>query len=383
MDWRPDRSVWQRIWAVLQKEFIHIRRDRQTLALMMLIPLVQLVLFGYAVDMNVDHIATVVADQSLDVASRSYLESMENSAYFDIIDYVADEDAVIDAIDASRAQAGIVIPPDFATRVEQRQAQVLFLVDGSDLFTVQSGYAMATTVAQAHSSDVMMRRIERSGLSSFSTMPFEGRLRVLYNPDIDQVWFAIPNIVAMVLQTQSIMMTAAAVVREREMGTMEQLLVTPIRPWELLVGKIVPNVFIAAINVLTVVAAGRFLFHVPFQGNFWLFFALSFLYVFSGLGLGLLISTVTDNVDQTQQIAMLLIFLAVILSGFMFPRSTMPPTLFGLGYLFPLTYFLPVSRGIITKGVGLDALWPNVIGLVVYGLASMAIASRVFRQGLE
>jgi len=355
--------VWERIWAVLQKEFIHIRRDRQTLAMMLLIPLVQLVLFGYAVDVNVDHIATVVADQSLDVASRSYLESIENSAYFDIIEYVADEDAVIDAIDAGRAQAGIVIPPDFATRVEQRQAQVLFLVDGSDLFTAQSGYAMATTVAQAHSSDVMMRRIERSGLSSFSTMPLESRLRVLYNPDINQLWFAIPNIVAMVLQTQSIMMTAAAVVREREMGTMEQLLVTPIRPWELLVGKIVPNVFIAS--------------------GFWLFFALSFLYVLSGLGLGLLVSTVTDNVDQTQQIAMLIIFLAVILSGFMFPRSTMPPTLYGLGYLFPLTYFLPISRGIITKGAGLDALWPHVLGLMVYGLVSMAIASRAFRQGLE
>ncbi|MCD6284718.1 MAG: ABC transporter permease, partial [Anaerolineae bacterium] len=278
--------MWERIWAVLQKEFIHIRRDRQTLAMMLLIPLMQLVLFGYAVDMNVDHIATVVADQSLDVASRSYLESIENSGYFDIIEYLADEDAVIAAIDAGRAQAGIVIPPDFATRVEQRQAQVLFLVDGSDLFTAQSGYAMATTIAQAHSSDVMMRRIERSGLSSFSTMPLEGRLRVLYNPDINQVWFAIPNIVAMVLQTQSILMTAAAVVREREMGTMEQLLVTPIRPWELLVGKIVPNVFIALTNVLSVVAAGRFLFHVPFQGSFWLFFALSFLYVFSGLGLG-------------------------------------------------------------------------------------------------
>lgn len=375
--------MWKRIWAVLQKEFIHILRDRQTLALLLLIPLIQLVMFGYAVDINVDHIATVVADQSLDSASLSYLTSIENSGYFDIIDYVADENAVINALDAGQAQAGIVIPPDFASRVEQRDGQVLFLVDGSDLFTVQSGYAMANTVAQAHSSDLMIRRIERAGLSSFSTLPLESRLRVLYNPNIDQLWFAIPNIVALVLQTQTIMMTAASVVRERETGTVEQLLVTPIRPWELLVGKIIPNICIALINVLTVVGAGRFVFNVPFQGNFLLFFALSFLYVFSGLGIGLLISTVTNNVDQTQQIEKLIVFVAVILSGFMFPRSTMPPALYRLGFFFPLTHFLPVSRGIITKGVGLDALWPQFIGLVTYGLVAMAVASRAFKQGLE
>ena len=357
-------------------------RDRRTLSLILFIPLVQLILFGYAVDMNVDHIPTVVADQSLDAASRAYLQSLENSGYFDIVSYVQSDQAVIEAIDAGTAQVGVVIPPDFASSVEQREGKVLLLVDGSDLFTVQSGYSMAATVAQAHSSDVMMRRIERSGLSAFSTMPLESRLRVLYNPDIDQVWFAVPNIAAMVLQSQAIMMTAAAVVRERELGTMEQLLVTPIRPWELLVGKIVPKVVIAMLNVATVLAAGRFLFQVPIAGSVGLFFALSFLYVFSGLGLGLLISTVTDNVDQTLQVAMLVVFLGVVLSGFMFPRSTMPPALYRLGIFFPLTYFLPIARGILTKGVGLDALLPDVVGLVVYSLIAMLVASRAFRQRL-
>jgi ABC-2 type transport system permease protein len=375
--------VYKRIWAVLRKEFIHIIRDRQTLILILTIPLIQLMLFGYAVDINVDHIATVVADQSLDTASRAYVETIENSTFFDIVGYLEDEDAVIDAIDAGSAQAGIVIPANFISLVEQKQAQVLFLVDGSDLLTAQSGYGMAVTIAQAHSSEIMMRHIERSGLSAFSRMPLEGRLRVLYNPDISQIWFAIPNIVAMILQQQSIMMTAAAVVREREAGTMEQILVTPIRPAELLIGKIIPNIFIALANVLTVVAVGRYVFHVPFQGEFLLFFVLSLLFVFSGLGLGLLISTVTDNVDQTQQIALLIMFLGVMLSGFMFPRSTMPPALYLFGYLFPLTYFLPISRGVITKGVGFYPLLPHIAGLLIYSLITITIAAVAFRRGLE
>lgn len=375
--------MWQRIWAVLQKEFIHIIRDRQTLILILTIPLIQLMLFGYVVDINVDHIATVVADQSLDPESRAYVESIENSTYFDIVGYVADEDAVIAAIDAGTAQAGMVIPANFAMRVEQKQAQVIFLVDGSDLLTAQSGFGMAMTIAQAHSSKLMMRHIERSGLATFSRLPLDGRIRVLYNPDISQIWFAIPNIVAMILQQQSVMMTAAAVVRERETGTMEQILVTPIRPAELLMGKIIPNVFIALANVLTVVALGHYVFHVPFQGDFWLFFALSVLFVFSGLGLGLLISTVTSNVDQTQQIALLIMFLGVILSGFMFPRSTMPPALFVIGYLFPLTYFLPIARGIITKGVGVTALLPHIGGLLVYCIVTIVVAALAFKRGLE
>lgn len=373
----------QRIWAVLQKEFIQTVRDRGTLILMLSMPILQLFMLGYAVDMNVEHIPTAIADQSLDAHSLAYVNAMVNSKYFDVVGYVANEAGVIEEIDNGRAQAGIVIPPDFAARVERGDAQVLFVVDGSDLFTVQSGYNMASAIAQSHAADILMTKIERSGLPIKAGLPLDTRVRILYNPDMQQLWFVIPNMVALLMQTSSIAMTAAAIVREREAGTIEQILVTPIRPAELLLGKITPNIIIAIINVLTVVAAGTYLFDVPFRGSFWLFMGLSMIYVFSGLGLGLLISTIASNQKQAQQLVMMIMLLGVVLGGYMFPRNTMPPFLQLLGLLFPMTFFIPISRGIVAKGVGLDALWVPVISMIVYGTIVMAIASKAFRQRLE
>ncbi len=373
----------QRIWAVLQKEFIQTLRDRGTLILMLSMPLLQLFMLGYAVDMNVEHIPTLVADQSLDAHSLAYVNAMVNTRYFDVIGYAANEAEVVAAIDNGRAQAGIVIPPDFAARVERGEAQVLFLIDGSDLFTVQSGYTRAATIAQSYAGEVLLKKIERSGLPISADLPLDTRVRVLYNPDMQQLWFTIPSMIALLMQTTSVAMTAAAVVREREAGTIEQLLVTPIRPMELLIGKIMPNVLIAIINVLTVVAAGVFLFHVPFRGNFWGFMGLAMIYVFCGLGLGLLISTIASNLKQAQQLVMMIMLLGVVLGGYIFPRNTMPPVLRILGTLFPMTFFIPISRGIITKGVGVEALWVQVISLTIYAVVVMSIAAKAFRQGLE
>lgn len=373
----------QRIWAVLQKEFIQTLRDRGTLILMLSMPLLQLFMLGYAVDMNVEHIPTVVADQSLDAHSHAYVAAMVNTRYFDVIDYVTNEAAVIQAIDSGRAQAGIVIPPGFAARVDRGEAQVLFLIDGSDLFTVQSGYTRAAAIAQSYAADVLLKKIQRSGLPISAALPLDTRMRILYNPDMQQLWFTIPNMIALLIQTSSIAMTAAAVVREREAGTIEQLLVTPIRPLELLLGKIIPNVVIAILNVLTAVAAGVLLFNVPFRGSFWVFMGLAMVYVFSGLGLGLLISTIASNQKQAQQLVMMIMLLGVVLGGYIFPRNTMPPVLKALGTLFPMTFFIPISRGIITKGVGAGALWVDIISMTIYAVVVMAIAAKAFRQGLE
>ena len=273
----------QRIWAVLQKEFIQTIRDRRTLLIQLSMPMIQLFLFGYAISMNVDHIPTVVADQSLDAASHAYVDAMVTSGYFDIAAYVSDQAEVIQAIDAGRAQAGIVIPPDFAAHMERGEAQALLLVDGSDLFTSQSAYNAATAVAQVHTTEVLMTKAQRSGwvAGNQSLLPFDARIRILYNPNLDDLRFLIPGMVAMLLQTQNIALTAAAVVREREAGTIEQILVTPIRPGELLLGKMAPNLIISLVNMLTIVGLGVFWFAVPFQGNFWLFFWLAFVSSFA------------------------------------------------------------------------------------------------------
>jgi ABC-2 type transport system permease protein len=375
----------RRIWAVIQKEFIQTLRDRRTLAIILSMPMIELFLFGVAINMNVDHIPTVVADQSLDAASQAYVEAMVSSSYFDVVAYVASQAEVMRAMDEGSAQAGIVIPPDFDTRVARGDAQVLFLVDGSDLLTSQSAYSAANAIAQAHASEVLLAQVTRTGgrRGGERLMPLDVRVRILYNPNLMDLWFVVPGMAAMILQTQSIALTAAAVVREREGGTIEQLLVTPILPGELMLGKVAPNLLIAIVNMLTIVAIGVLGFGVPFRGNFWLFFWLAFMYVFSGLGLGLLISTVSENQRQAQQLGLTIMLIGLILGGFMFPRDAMPPLLRFLGNLFPLTYFIPISRAIITKGVGIQFLWEQVVALLIYVIVIIAFASRAFKRGLD
>jgi ABC-2 type transport system permease protein len=375
----------QRIWAVLTKEFIQTFRDRRTLLIQLGLPIVQLFILGYAIRTNVEHVPTAVADQSLDSASRAYVDAMVASGYFDVVSYLPDELAVIRAIDAGRAQAGIVIPPGLSARVTRGNAQVLLLVDGSDVFTSQTAYNAITAIARQHSTRVLIEQMKRAGklTATANLLPLEARVRILYNPNLDDLWFLIPGMASLILQTQSIALTAAAVVREREMGTIEQLLVTPIRSGELMLGKVAPNLIIALVNMLTIVGIGVFWFGVPFQGNFWLFFWLAFMYVFSGLGLGLLLSTISQNQKQAHQFAMLFMLLGLVLGGFIFPRYLMPPAIRVLGNLFPLTYFIPIARGIITKGIGFQRLWEQLAALIVYVLVVLFVSARTFRRGLD
>lgn len=372
----------RRLLAIMRKEFIQVTRDRSTMAIMISLPLLQLILFGYAINMNVTHIPVVISDQSLDSESRAYVDELSNSNYFDVVGYASGEQEAIEAIDAHRASAAVIIPPDFAAQVQRLDARVLVLVDGSEMFTSISAYNAANIIGQSHATRAMLKRFERAGQLLPST-PLEAHIRILYNPDFKDLWFIIPGIIALLLQTQTIVLTAASVVREREVGTIEQILVTPIRPLELMLGKITPNILLAVINLLTVLAIGVFWFKVPFQGNIWLFLALSFLYVFSGLGLGLLISTVSQNNRQAIQLVMSLSLLSLVLGGFIFPRYTMPPVLRFIGNLFPLTYFVPITRGIITKGIGVEFLLAEIAALVVYIIIILALASRAFRQRLD
>jgi ABC-2 type transport system permease protein len=375
----------QRILAIVQKEFAQAGRDRPTLAIMLLMPLLLLIIFGFAITTQVRHIPTVVADQSMDAASRSYLEDMVNSQYFDLIENVPDQAAVRREIDAGRARAGIVILPNFSEAIQRGDAQVLVLVDGSDLFTSQSASSAASIVGQNHAAKLIMQNIARAGAQTqTANLPdLVAHIRILYNPDLIDLWFIIPGIAAMLLQTQTIVLTAAAVVREREMGTIEQILVTPIRPIELMLGKIAPYLCIAVFNMLTVIGLGVYLFGVPFLGNFWLFSGLALMYVFSGLGLGLLISTISHNQREVQQLIMLIMTTGLILGGFLFPRYTMPWVVQLLGNLFPLTYFIPISRGIITRGVGFDVISLEVLALAGYIVVVLFLATRAFRERLE
>jgi ABC-2 type transport system permease protein len=377
--------MFKRIWAVMQKEFIQTFRDRRTLRIMLALPLVQLFLFAYAININVSHVPTIVADQSLDSESRAFVDALTSSNYFDVRATAPSQAEVIRAIDEGRAQAGVVIPPSFASHVAQGDAQALILVDGSDLFTSQSAYNAATAIAQGHATQIVLRKLERTGQlpEGQSYLPLDTRVRILYNPDLKDLWFLVPGMIATIIQIQTVTLTAVAVVREREVGTIEQLLVTPIRPGELLIGKIAPNMIIALVNMLTILALGIYWFRVPFKGNFWLFFAFALLYVCAGLGLGLLVSTVSQNQRQVQQLNGMIMLLGLLLSGFIFPRAAMPAAIRWIGDLFPLTHFIPIARGIITKGTSYEYLHTQVLSLVAYVLLIMTLAILAFRQRLD
>lgn len=377
--------MFLRIWSMIQKEFIQTLRDRRALAIMIGLPIVQLTLFAFAIRMNVEHIPTVVADQSLDAASYDYVTAMTSSGYFDTVAYVSDADEAIEHIDAGEAQAAIVIPPNFQSDIDRGEAHVLLLVDGSDIFTSQTAYNSINAIAQTHATDIVWRRLERSGavVDASELLPLDARVRILYNPNLEDLIFLIPGMVATILQTQTILLTSAAIVREREAGTIEQLLVTPIKPAEMMLGKVVPNIVIAMVNMGSIVLLGILGFGVPFQGNAGAFLWLAFMYVFSGLGMGLLVSSISENQKQSQQTAMLLMLVGLVLGGFMFPRYLMPPAIRIVGNLFPLTYFIPIARGIITKGVEVGVLGEQIVALVIYVVAIMGIAVVSFKPSLE
>jgi len=375
----------QRLRAIIRKEFIQTVRDRRTLAVVLLLPVVLLFLFGYAVEMQVHHIRTVVVDHNRDARSWDFLEALETSEFFDIQYYVQSEAEAIQTVDKGLAAVAVVIPADFAAALERGGAQALVVIDGSDPMTLQSAYNAATSIGQAYAVDVLTQQLERSGLQARgrSLSALEVHTRVLYNPDMRSLVFMVPGMIGLILQQQTVQLTALAIVRERELGTIEQILVTPIRPWELMLGKMIPNVLIAFLNMSTVLALGVFWFKVPFHGNLVLFFAMALLFVFSSLGLGILVSTVSTNQRQAQQLSALIMLPGMMLSGYIFPRSEMPALVRWAGDLLPLTHFLQIARAVMTKGVGVYYFRQQVWVLLLYSAAIFALSSATFRERLE
>ncbi|MBN1642938.1 MAG: ABC transporter permease [Anaerolineae bacterium] len=371
-----------RLRAVMRKETIQRLRDRRTLALILSIPLLQLLLFGYAVDLTPDHLPTAVADQSLDAESRAFIDALVVSGYYDVVRYVEDEADVIRAIDEGEARAGLVIPPNLAAQIERGEAQVLFILDGSESFSVQAGYSAALAIAQAHALELLASKVARIG-GRLETTPIRSTTRVLYNPNLDDLVFVMPGLIAMLLQVLAVNTTAQSVVRESELGTMEQMLVTPLRPFELVVGKLIPNVALVLFDHALIVSLGVLWFGVPFRGSLWLFVWLSLLFIISGLGLGLLISTVAQTQKQAQQLTALLMMLSQLLTGFIYPREPMPPLVKAVGNLIPLTYYIRIARGIVTKGIGIGTMWSDVVALIAYGAVVMVLAGMTFKRRLD
>jgi ABC-2 type transport system permease protein len=377
-----------RISALIQKETSQLLRDFRTLLFIVGLPLIELFLFAYAVSLTVYHLPLAVADQSRDEQSRGFIQALVNSQYFDFTLAVQNEAQVRQAMDAGQVKAGLIIPPDFSTRLENGDASVLILLDGSDSFSVQSGFSAASLVSQNYGLDLATRKTEQAGGKALSvaqafSMPIKNSFRVLYNPDFRDLWFVLPAILGMILQTAAVAQAALVIVREREVGTIEQILATPTRPLELLLGKMIPLFVLCYFIIGLILALGVLWFGVAFKGSLLLYLLLAFSFIMSSLGLGFLISTVSRNQRQAQQMSTVVMLFSMLLSGIVYPRNVMPLLPQWIGSFLPLTYFIRISRGIIMKGIGISFLWSDVLALVIYSMVIMVAAALNFRKRLD
>jgi len=378
----------QHLVVLIRKETTQLLRDRRLLLFILGLPIMQLILYGYAAHLTVYHLPLAVVDQSRDASSRAFVQALVNSQYFDITLQLQSQAEAIQAIDRGEAKAGVIIPPGFASATDRGTASVLIVLDGSDTASVQSGYGAAALIAQDYALQLTARQVARSGVNTSvsataTALPIAATTRILYNPALIDIWFILPGLVGLILQTLAITQAALIVVRERELGTIEQILITPTRPLELMVSKIIPLLILCVVVMGSVVGIGVFWFGVPFQGSLLLYFGIALLFIASSLGLGLLLSARATTQAEATQYGLIFMLVGILMSGFMYPLNAMPAALRVVGALFPVTYFIRISRGIFLKGVGLSFVWSDALVLVIYSLVVVVMAARSFRSRLD
>ena len=370
-----------RTLTIARKELWHIVRNSRTLAIIFLIPIVQLFLLGYAATTDVEHLTTVVLDHDQTAQSRELIRAYANSNYFDIVALVNTDDELARMVDWGEARAGLIIPAGYGADVSTgKQTSIACVIDGSDPNVANTAYAASLQVGQAESMQIIERRL---GISPEDMIALEVRPRVWYNPEMKSANFMIPGLMGLVLFMVTTMLTALAIVREREQGTIEQLFVTPIRPIEMIVGKVIPYVGVAFFNVLEVLAIGTFWFGVPIHGSVALLLALTTIFLLSALGIGIFISSAAATQQEAMMLVWFIMLPSIFLAGFFFPIEAMPAGLQAISYVIPLRYMLEIIRGIILKGVGLDVLLHEVVALLVFGVGIIIIAATRFRRQIE
>ena len=373
----------RRVWAVARKEFLHILRDPRSLGMAIVLPMLLLIIYGYALTMDLDEVPLVVWDQSETPASREFLSGFLGSRYFSLRGYVRNYRELERAIDSRQAMAALVIPTDFARRIDAgRRAPVQMILDGSDSNTATIALGYADAVARTYSQDIALRQVLRIRGRPLDP-PLELRPRVWYNADLESRNYIVPGLIAVMLMMIAAMLTSLTVAREWERGTMEQLISTPVQGRELILGKLLPYLAIGMLDTLLAVLMGWLVFHVPLRGSVALLFAMAAVFLAGGLSLGMLVSIITRNQLLASQLASFLTLLpSVLLSGFVFEISAMPRPIQLFTYLVPARYFLVLLRGIYLKGIGLEILGAEALLLAFFGAAMVTLATRQFRKKL-
>jgi ABC-2 type transport system permease protein len=373
-----------RFITIMRKEFIHILRDARTLGLILLLPGLLLVLLGFGVSGESQNIPFAVVDYSRSTASQEYIENYVASGDFDLVALPLNEDELINMIDQDKVDVGLLISEDFGRKVDTGESVTVQLyVNGSTEPTeAQTIQLKIAAISQAATQKVLVERIQRSpefarGLS----VPIDASIKTLYNPDGDGGMYMIPGLIPVLLQVQALLLSALAIVREREQGTMEQLIVTPLAKWELMLGKIVPYLLVSIFNTVVMLWLGEFIFNVSVIGNFWELVLLSTIFIIGSLGMGVLISNISQSQMQAVYIAMFIVVIpAIILSGLMFPRDGMPPFTFWFGEFLPVTHYLEITRGIMIRGIGSEFLWGAIVPLIILSVVYFTASVLAFRK---
>lgn len=377
-------------WAVFLKEFAHIRRERTTLVFAFVFPVLELTIFGYAIDMKVEHIDTVVLNLDGHQDSRLLLEALVSTRVFRIVGDVHSDDELDHAIASGRAKVAVRIPPDYSERrLRGLAAEAQVLIDGSNSQIAQTALNTVNLIGINISIQNARTTIEQSQQPAARdqygrpALAVDMRPRLLFNPNLDSANFFVPALVGIILQLVTVFLTSFAIVRERENGTLEQLFVTPIGRGGLLLGKLLPYTMLGFGGLLIILLVMVFIFRVPVHGNLLLLLGLSLLFLFTALGLGLLVSTLAATQLQAVQVSFLIMLPSILLSGFVFPRETMPAPIYWLGFAIPVTYFLEILRGIILRAAAFRDLIPHVIGLATCCFVVLGISLMRFRKQLD
>jgi ABC-2 type transport system permease protein len=375
---------------IIIKEFLQIRRDRRMLALSILAPIIQLVILGYAATTDIKSIPLLVNDQDRSSISRDFVAQFANSGYFVVQGHVNSSNEIDRHIEEGRVWLALVIPPGFGNGIiAHRSVTIQMIADGSDANSANISLGYAAQIVAKYSRAIALESMaapagsEEASAVRIRPLRVNPEVRVWYNPDLKSANFMIPAVVALVLMIVTMTLTSLGVVKEKELGTLEQLMVTPIRPYQLIIGKLLPFVIIGALDVTLVLAAARYWFEVPMRGNVLLLYGLSGLFILTTLGLGLFVSTVSRTQQQAMMTAQFFIFMPFIFfSGFAFPIENMPPLIQAVTYIVPLRYFIVIIRGIFLKGVGIAELWPQALALLIFGVAILTLSVARFRKRL-
>ncbi len=367
----------RRLLALTWKEFMQLKRDRLTLRMIIFVPLMQTMIFGYAINYDVKHLRTVVLDEDRSYDSRELVARLTASKYFDVVGHVESLEQLQESLDSAAASVGLVIDRDYgANRHRGTPAEALLIVNASDTTTSSQAMAIAGGIATQLSVQTRARRANWRD----TALPVDLRVRPWYNPDLRTATFIVPGLLAIILTFTLIQFTAGAIVRERELGTLEQLQVTPVTRSQLILGKLLPFILIGYVQLTLTLLLMRFLFQIPIAGSVLLLYAVGFLFIAAVLGLGILISTLVETQRQSQQVSLMFLLPFVFLSGYVFPIDGMPPLFQAVSRLIPARYFIEVLRGIILRGAGLEQLWEPIAWLAFYTVAIIGAAVLRFRK---